>query len=145
MVKPRNRCSFTCVTASEFTSSLRQRGDSWCFCWVVIAIHLVFSGCRDMRFFLHQSETSMILFCSLTSVSFSVFPLVSRDESSANREFLTFLPCMCSGRSFMYMQNRRGPNILPCGTPVCIAPSADSLPLHIHAVTYLKGMNERKG
>ena len=78
-----------------------------------------------MRFFLHQSETSVILFCSLTSISFSVFPLVSRDESSANREFLTFLSYMCSGGSFMNMQNRRGPNILPCGTPVCIAPTAD--------------------
>ena len=70
----------------------------------------------------------MILFCSLTSISFSVFPFVSRNESSANREFLTFLSCMCSGRSFMNMQNRRSPNILPCGTPVYIAPTDDSLP-----------------
>ena len=86
-----------------------------------------------MRSFLHQSETSMILFCSLTSISFSVFPLVARDESPADREFLTFLSCMCSGRSFMNMQNRRGPNILPSGTPVCIAPTADSLPFtHTH-------------
>ena len=128
MVKPRTQCSLTCVTASEFTSSLRQRGDRSCFCRVVITIHLVFSGCRDMRLFLHQSETSVILFCSLTSISFSVFPLVSRNESPANRQFLTFLSCMCSSRSFMNMQNRRGPNILPCGTPVCIAPTADSLP-----------------
>ena len=28
----------------------------------------------------------------------------------------------------MNMQNRRDPNILPCGTPVHIPPTADSLP-----------------
>ena len=33
---------------------------------------------------------------------------MSRDESSANREFLTFLSCVCSGRSFINMQNSRG-------------------------------------
>ena len=102
--------------------------ESWCFCRVVITMQLVFSGCKHMRFFLHQSETLVILFCYPTSTSFIVFPLVSRDESSANREFLSFLPCMCSGWSFMNMQNRRGPNILPCGTLVCIAPTAGSLP-----------------
>ena len=88
----------------------------------------------------------MILFCSLPSISFSAFPRVSREESSANREFLTFLSCMCSGRSFMNMQNRRGPNKLPCcGTPVYIAPTADSLPFSNTNLAYLKGMNQKRG
>ena len=44
-----------------------------------------------MKLFLHQSDTSLRLFCNVTSISFTVFPLVSRDELLANREFLTFL------------------------------------------------------
>ena len=87
-----------------------------------------FSGCKHIRLFLHQPDTSLRLFCNVTSISFTVFPLVSRNESSANREFLTFLSCMCSGRSFINMQNSRGPRILPCGTPDCMVPTADNLP-----------------
>ena len=51
---------------------------------------LVFSGCKHIRLLLRQSDTSLKLFCNVTSISFTVFPLVSRDESPANREFLTF-------------------------------------------------------
>ena len=94
-----------------------------------MTMFLVFSGCKLIRLFLHQPDTSFRLFCNITSVFFTVFPLVSRDESSANREFLTFLPCMCSGRSFINMQNSRGPRILlPCGTPDCMVPIAENLP-----------------
>ena len=49
-----------------------------------------FSGCKHIRLFLHQPDTSFRLFCNVTSISFTVFPLVSRDESSANTEFLSF-------------------------------------------------------
>ena len=62
-----------------------------------------------------------------------------RDASSANREFLTFLSCMCSGRSFINMQNSRGPRILPCGTPGCLVATADNLPF---AQTYC-GLSDR--
>ena len=78
--------------------------------------------------FLHQPDTSLRLFCNVTSVSFTVFPLVSRDESSANRDCLTVLSCMCSGRSYKNIQNSSGPRILPCGTPDCMVPIADNLP-----------------
>ena len=91
-------------------------------------MHLVFSRCKHIRLFLHQPDTSLRLFCNVTSISFTVFPLVSRDESSANREFLTFLSCMCSGRSFINIQNSSGPRILPCGTHDCMVPIADNLP-----------------
>ena len=91
-------------------------------------MHLVFSGCKHIRLFLHQPDTSLRLFCNVTYISFTVFPLVSRDESSANREFLNCLSCMCSGRSFINIQNSSGPRILPCGTPDCIVPIADNLP-----------------
>ena len=67
---------------------------------------------------------------------------MSRDESSANREFLTFLSCMCSGRSFINMQNSRGPRILPCGTPDCMVPIAENLPF---AQTYCDLSDGRKG
>ena len=87
-----------------------------------------FSGCKHIRLFLHQSDKSFILFCNVASISFTVFPLVSRDESSANREFLTFLSYMCSGKSFINMQNSRGPTLLPCGTPDCMVPIAENLP-----------------
>ena len=52
---------------------------------------------------------------------------MSRDETSTNR-VSDFLSCMCSGRSFIDMLKSRGPRILPCGTPDCMAPTADSLP-----------------
>ena len=89
---------------------------------------LVFARCKHIRLFLHQSDNSLRLFCDVTSISFTVFPPVSRDESSANRDFLPFLSYMCSGRSFLNMQNSRGPRILPCETPDCMVPTADSLP-----------------
>ena len=53
-------------------------------------MHSVFSRCKHIRLLLHQSDTLLRLSCNVTSISFTVFPLVSRDESSANREFLTF-------------------------------------------------------
>ena len=91
-----------------------------------MAIHLFFSGCKHIRLLLHQSDTSLRLFSNVTSISCSVFPL--RDESSANREFLTFLSYICSGRSVIKMQKSRGPRILPCEIPDCMVPIADSLP-----------------
>ena len=93
-----------------------------------MTMHLVFLECKLIRLFLHQPDTSLRLFCNVISISFTVSPFVSRDESSANREFLTFLSRMCKGRSFINMQNSRGPRILPCGTPDCMVPTADNLP-----------------
>ena len=126
MVIPRTLCSFTCTTVLESISSLRQRGDRWCF--GAMTMYLVFSGCKHIRLFLHQRDTSLRLFCNVTSISFTVCSLVSRDESSANREFLTFLSCMCNGRSFINIQNSSGPRILPCGTLYCMVPITEHLP-----------------
>ena len=58
-----------------------------------MTMNLVFSGCKYIRLFLHQPDTSLRLFCNVTSISFTVFPLVPRDESSANRAFLFCLVC----------------------------------------------------
>ena len=40
---------------------------------------------------------------------------------------------MCSGRSFINIQKSRGPKILPCGTPDCMIPTAETL---LFAQTY---------
>ena len=58
-----------------------------------------FQGVKHIKLCSHQSDTSLRTFCNVTSISCTIFPLVSRDESSANREFPTCLSCMCSGRS----------------------------------------------
>ena len=94
-----------------------------------MTMHLVFSGCKHIRL----SDTSFKLFCNVTSVSFALFPLVSRDDSSANREFLTLLFYMCSGRSLIDTQKSKGQRILPCGTPDCMVPAADNF---LFAQTY---------
>ena len=86
-----------------------------------------FQGVNTLGYF-YTSQTLREIFSNVTSTSFTVFPLVSRDESSADREFLNFLSCMCSGKSFITVQKSRGPRILPCGIPDCIMPTADSLP-----------------
>ena len=74
-----------------------------------------------------------------------VCPFVSRDESSAKREFLTFLSCMCSGKLLINIQESRGSRMLPCGTPICMVPTADMCRLHKHTAIRLIGMTGRKG
>ena len=72
-----------------------------------MTMHLVFFlGCKHIRLLLHQCDTSLRLFCIVSSISFVVFPFMCRDESSANREFRTFLSWICSGRSFVDMQKK---------------------------------------
>ena len=62
-----------------------------------MTMHLVFSGCKHIRLFLHQPDTSFRLFCNVISISFTVFPLVSGDESSANRGVSDFFVLYVQG------------------------------------------------
>ena len=146
MVIPRTQCSFTYTTALEFRSSLRRRGDLWCFWQVAMTMPSVFlSGCKHTSLLLHQFDTLLRVFCNVSSISFTVFPLVWRDELSVNREFLTFLSCICSGRSFINVQKSKGPRILPCGTPGCMVPTADSLPFAQTSCALSVGYDWKKG
>ena len=90
MVISRTLCSITCTTALKLRSKTKRR--SLVFLTGSYEMHLVgggggggVQGVNTLDKILHQSDTSLRLFCNVTSMSFTVFPLVSRDESSANR------------------------------------------------------------
>ena len=106
---------------------------------------LSFSGCKHIMLFLHQSDTSLRLFCNVTSISFTVSPLVSRVESSANREFLTFLSCMCSGRSFINIEKAEVREYCLVEHMIAWYQQQTICRLHKHTVICPIGMTGRKG
>ena len=99
--------------------------------WVVFVLFLLLLFVRSFGTSRDFLDTVLLRYFSFVDR----FPFVSRDESSAKRELLTFLSCGCSDRSMMNIHSRTGRRTLPCRTPVCMVPAAGRMPSHIHTVT----------
>ena len=121
----------------ESMSSLRQRGDRRRFWRGAMKMHLVFAGCQHIWLYLHQSDTSLKLFCNVTSISCTVSGLRQEMHCKKTESFLLLLLLLLLLFCFvLYVQwqiiskyaKSRGPKILPCGTPDCMVPTAYNLP-----------------
>ena len=103
------------------------------------------SQCKHIRLFLHQLDTSLRLFYNVTFISLTVSPFVSRDESSTNSQFLTFLSSMCSGRSIINMQEAEVREYCLVEHLIVCYRQQTICRLHKHTVICLIGMTGRKG
>ena len=93
---------------------------NWCLWRVAVIVRFVFPGCIITEFVSHQSAASWRLALGVwvgdVSIHRMFFPLVWRNESSANNSLLTLSFDICSGRSLVKMQNRSGPSTEPWKT-----------------------------
>ncbi len=79
------------------------------------SMYFVFLWFKDKRLHLNHSETTVSCILSLVITSSLVFVDTDRAGSSAYRLVLQLI--RWSGKSFMYIVNKRGPKIEPWGTP----------------------------
>ena len=80
-------------------------------------------GGKKFESFYTSQKFRSYLFVALLQIPYCFLMLT--DGSAANRALPTLLSCMCNGRLFINIQNRRGPRMLPGGTHVCMVPTAE--------------------